>query len=89
MCSTILEPNESNVSVRVDETVVNTTMMAGPSIAATVMGKTTAQWLAQLDITSVKKAGTFLDGCKVFLSGFSDHDQEQLRRVLKFAGATR
>jgi len=50
--------------------------------------KKTNLLLESLDITLVKRAGTFLDGCKVFLSGFSERQIGQLRRVLKFAGAT-
>ena len=37
----------------------------------------------------MKKAGTFLDGCKIFLSGFTDTEEVQLGRVLKFGGAVR
>lgn len=41
-------------------------------------GKTTADWLAELELGKVKKAGTFLDGCKIFLSGFTDAEQVRL-----------
>ena len=37
----------------------------------------------------MKKAGTFLDGCKIFLSGFTNTEEVQLGRVLKFGGAVR
>ena len=37
----------------------------------------------------MKKAGTFLDGCKIFLSGFTNSEEVQLGRVLKFGGAVR
>lgn len=49
MCSTIMDPNETNLATKVNNTV----------------------------------------RCKIYLSGFTEHDQEQLRKVLKFAGATR
>ena len=52
-------------------------------------GKTTADWLAELELGKVKKAGTFLDGCKIFLSGFTEAEQVQLGRVLKFGGAVK
>ena len=87
MCSTIMDPNETNVVTKVNDTVNSTVL--GPSLSSVLRGKTTAQWMGDLDLARVKKAGTFLDGCKIYLSGFTDHDQEQLRRVLKFAGATR
>jgi len=94
MCSTIMDPNETNVVTKVNDTVNSTVLgpnqtLLGPSLSSVLRGKTTAQWMQDLDLARVKKAGTFLDGCKIYLSGFTDHDQEQLRRVLKFAGATR
>lgn len=45
--------------------------------------------LDQLDISMVKKAGAFLDGCKIFLSGFKNADKEKLIKVLNPSGATR
>jgi len=47
------------------------TLSTGLSV---LRGKTTAQWMQDLDLARVKKAGTFLDGCKIYLSGFTDHD---------------
>ena len=66
------------------EDTINTT-----AVLAEIKRKTTADWLTELELTSVKKAGTFLDGCRIFLSGFSESEQVQLGRVLKFAGAVR
>ena len=54
-----------------------------------VVCKTTADWLAELELSKVKKAGSFLDGCKVFLSGFSEPEQMQLARVLEYSGGVR
>ena len=82
MCSAIMDPNETN-----NDTVRKTVM--GSSFSSVIHGKTTAQWMSELDLARVKKAGTFLDGFKIYLSGFKEHDLEQLRRVLKSAGATR
>jgi topoisomerase (DNA) II binding protein 1 len=56
---------------------------------ATIKGKTTADWLAELELGKVKKAGSFLDGCKVYLSGFTDPEQVQLTRVLNYSGGVR
>ena len=78
----ILNPDVS-VKKRVDDTI-NTT-----AVLAEIKRKTTADWLAELELTRVKKAGTFLDGCRIFLSGFSESEQVQLGRVLKYAGAVR
>jgi len=87
MCSTILNPDET-MSVRsVEETINSTALESG--LAAAVKSRTTVDWLNDLDLAKVKKAGAFLDGCKVFLSGFTDPQCVQLTRVLKFAGAAR
>ncbi|XP_075216325.1 mutagen-sensitive 101 isoform X2 [Lycorma delicatula] len=43
--------------------------------------------LENLNITDAKKAGSFLDGCKVYLSGFTTQEQDKLRRILNFGGA--
>lgn len=45
--------------------------------------------MESLDLQEAQKAGLFLDGCKIFLSGFSNSHLEKLRRVLNFGGATR
>ena len=55
----------------------------------TIRLKTTADWLAELEPGKVKKAGSFLDGCKIFLSGFTNPEQVQLTRVLQHAGGVR
>ena len=49
-------------------------------LTAEMRGKTTADWLAELELNKGKKAGTFLDGCKIFLSGFTE--AEQVRGLL-------
>ena len=51
--------------------------------------KTTADWLAELEPGKLKKAGSFLDGCKIFLSGFTNPEQVQLTRVLQHAGGVK
>lgn len=40
-------------------------------------------------LKNIKSAGQFLDGCKIFLSGFSADDSEKLKKVLNFGGAMR
>ena len=81
MSSTILD---ETVGTRlVDDTMLNSTSMKQEGL------ETTADWLAQLELGKVKKAGMFLDGCKVFLSGFTEAEQQQLARVLKYSGGVR
>ncbi|GLV38033.1 mutagen-sensitive 101 [Carabus blaptoides fortunei] len=45
--------------------------------------------LDDIDLKQVKQAGTFLDGCGVYLTGFTPNRREKLCRILKSAGATR
>jgi len=45
--------------------------------------------LAELELSDVKKAGTFLDGCTVFLAVSAREEETKLTKVLKFAGAVR
>ena len=37
-------------------------------------------WLAKLDLKKVKAAGTFLDGCKIVLLGFTENQNVHLAR---------
>lgn len=45
--------------------------------------------LAEISPRKAKKAGGFLDGCCVYLSGFRSVEREKLNRVLNTGGATR
>lgn len=47
------------------------------------------QALAEICPRKAKKAGSFLDGCCVYLSGFRSAEREKLHRVLNTGGATR
>ena len=71
----------------VEETCNATALESG--LAAMVRGRATSDWLQELDLARVKRAGTFLDGCKVYLSGFAEAELVQLARILKFGGAGR
>ena len=42
-----------------------------------------------LDLAQIRKAGPFLDGCKMFLSGFQEMQMDKLRRILNMAGVAR
>lgn len=55
-------------------------------------GRGRPEWLdtlEQMDMSQVAKAGQFLDGCKLFLSGFDGVVAEKLRRIVNSSGATR
>ncbi|KAH8385482.1 hypothetical protein KR093_010816, partial [Drosophila rubida] len=47
------------------------------------------QTLAEICPRQAKQAGSFLDGCCVYLSGFQAAEREKLHRVLNTGGATR
>eukprot|EP00092_Neocalanus_flemingeri_P108788 GFUD01139726.1.p1 GENE.GFUD01139726.1~~GFUD01139726.1.p1 ORF type:complete len:533 (-),score=170.64 GFUD01139726.1:22-1620(-) len=83
MSSILLNTDESTRSV--DDTI-NCSTSGGfdEGLMSTAKNKTTAAWLAELELCKVKKAGMFLDGCRVFLSGFTESEQMQLARVLKY-----
>jgi hypothetical protein len=66
MCSTILHPARL-----VEDTMNCTNMCLEVGLVATIKGKTTADSLAGRELGKVKKAGSFLDCCKVYLSGFT------------------
>ena len=71
MCSTILNPDETMAARSIEDTINSTAAIGGDAgaLAAVIKGKTTSDWLAELDLTRVKKAGAFLDGCRIYLSG--------------------
>ena len=66
-----------------DTILISDQTLATRSVEDTVnsTAKTTADWLAELELGKVKKAGTFLDGCKIFLSGFTEAEQVLSRFV--------
>jgi len=81
-----------NTSSCVSTGQVNETMNCSSielAVNTSMKGKRTGEWLAELELGKVKKAGSFLDGCKVFLSGFTPSAETQLARVLKYSGAVR
>ena len=98
MCSTILAAPDESMTKNVNETVMNSTTI-NMSVNSTILGakqslssghKTTDQLLEKMDMARLRRAGAFLSEpeCKVFLSGFNEHQQELLRRCIKSAAAT-
>ncbi|XP_055297166.1 DNA topoisomerase 2-binding protein 1-A [Sitodiplosis mosellana] len=43
----------------------------------------------KLDVKEAKRAGNFLDGCSVFMCGFSSEEKEKINKILNAGGATR
>lgn len=79
------------------KSATQTSLSAKPNPSAPVMTAPTVQpkvikddpLLSELDLAKVKKAGGFLDGCRIYLSGFSESETVHLARVLKYGGAVR
>ena len=71
MCTTILHPNDPTTSTKViDETqaanVTKTGQLTGPVLRRASEGSEELLF----DLSRVKKAGNFLEDCRIFLSGF-------------------
>jgi len=86
MYSNILNIDDTLCTRAAEETIK--TRLESEKVAV-VQGKRTTDWIAELELDTVKKAGSFLDGCKIYLSGFSESENLQLARLLKFTGAVR
>lgn len=43
----------------------------------------------KLDVIAAKRAGPFLDGCYIFVCGFTDSEKEKIIKILNSGGATR
>ncbi len=93
MCSMIMQPpNNGDISStkNVNESVANSNVtMISKSDTHGNGNESTAELLNKLELGRVKKAGLFLEGCSVFLSGFNEDQETQIQRVLHFAGAKR
>ena len=81
MCSTILHPNdETTTTSKVNETAATDITKSGASESR----KTSENIL--FDIERVKKAGHFLEDCRLFLSGFSEPEIDKFRLAVQTAG---
>nr|AAG27544.1 BRCT-domain protein MUS101 [Drosophila melanogaster] len=83
MCSDLSTVNESVSSVGSSSPAKQLLKQATSS------GRNYQQVLAEIEPRQAKKAGAFLDGCCVYLSGFRSEEREKLNRVLNTGGATR
>lgn len=91
-------PNFSMISAvgfgtgTVDETAMNSStfsVMSRRSSIGSLIPPKYMEVVNKLTLADAKKAGPFLDGCKVYLSGFSLDVCENLRKILNAGGATR
>ncbi|XP_017063794.1 DNA topoisomerase 2-binding protein 1-A [Drosophila eugracilis] len=83
MCSDLTVVNESVSSVGTSSPAKDLLKQATSS------SRNYQQVLAEICPRQAKKAGAFLDGCCVYLSGFRTEEREKLNRVLNTGGATR
>ena len=89
LCSTIMAPPcDETMTKQINETVnpLNGTMLNKKDPNS---GIVLDSLLESLDLSRVKRAGAFLDGYKIFLSGFNENQSEHLKRVILSAGALR
>ncbi|KAJ8920478.1 hypothetical protein NQ315_005346 [Exocentrus adspersus] len=61
----------------------------GPSKRKGNLKEDYGQLVDSLDIKKAKKAGQYLDGCSVYITGFSPDHAEKLCKILNLSGATR
>ncbi|XP_017784595.1 PREDICTED: DNA topoisomerase 2-binding protein 1-A [Nicrophorus vespilloides] len=76
------------------DTAVNTSLINStvPNITKKQGCKQTfegSELVDSINMKAVKKAGPFLDGCNIYLAGFTSEQREILCKVLNFSGATR
>ena len=84
MCSTILHPNdETNATKEVNETKATDITTTGMPQSENCR-KTSENIL--FDTERVKKAGHFLEDCRLFLSGFLESDIDKFRLAIQMAG---
>jgi len=91
------EPLEDDSQVAEDSTIptVEETILSPAVISPTptptlgAKGDDYREWMSKLDLAKVKAAGCFLDGCRIFLLGFTEEENIMLARVVKFGGGVR
>ncbi|XP_035738544.1 DNA topoisomerase 2-binding protein 1-A-like isoform X1 [Vespa mandarinia] len=78
-------PQNNYVDESVASTITNASCM---DIAATKIGAQLAI-LDRLNLKEAKMAGPFLDGCNIYLAGFTTNQRDKLNRILNVGSATR
>ncbi|KAJ8681698.1 hypothetical protein QAD02_017490 [Eretmocerus hayati] len=94
--STISMIPGDNQHLCVDETLASATTMSSTIMSATMSDQAftapKSNYTAVMDrlsLVDAKKAGPFLDGCNVYLTGFSSNHRDKLNRILTYGSATR
>ncbi|CAB4067395.1 unnamed protein product [Lepeophtheirus salmonis] len=87
LCTTIMGPGvDETTTIKVNDTVENSGSI---SLIVKRCIHSTESWFKSLDLDRVIKAGSFVEGCRIFLDGFEDLQKEHLRRVIQIAVATK
>ncbi|XP_030379204.1 DNA topoisomerase 2-binding protein 1 [Scaptodrosophila lebanonensis] len=96
MCSDVTTVNETISSLASSPVESNSGIPSASGSSKDLLKQATSsgaqhyqQTLAEICPSHAKKAGPFLDGCCVYLSGFRSEEREKLNRVLNTGGATR
>uniref|UniRef100_A0A182JW07 BRCT domain-containing protein n=1 Tax=Anopheles christyi TaxID=43041 RepID=A0A182JW07_9DIPT len=94
-CTQLSEISHANFSSR-NETINESMMSGGDAVSASsaTVGRPAVihryrEVLARMTVQQAKKAGPVLDGCSVFLSGFTAEEKEKLNKILNAVGAVR
>ncbi|XP_054265161.1 DNA topoisomerase 2-binding protein 1-like isoform X3 [Macrosteles quadrilineatus] len=89
------DPSISVINFDTNKTHIDETQMSNMTQVSSLQrqplrpsGNNHIQILNSLTISEAKKAGSFVDGCKVYLSGYRGMDLEKLVRILSLGGAT-
>ncbi|XP_023248158.1 DNA topoisomerase 2-binding protein 1 [Copidosoma floridanum] len=87
-------PGDNNMCV--DETIASITTMSSTGLSATlsenaptVSKENYSAVVDKLSIAEAKKAGPFLDGCNIYLTGFSSNHRDKINKILNVGSATR
>uniref|UniRef100_A0AAG5CVL1 BRCT domain-containing protein n=1 Tax=Anopheles atroparvus TaxID=41427 RepID=A0AAG5CVL1_ANOAO len=102
-CTQLSEISHANFSAR--NVTINESIMSiggggvgvggsldGPSSSAAIPRPSSQRYreiLSRMTVQQAKKAGPVLDGCNVFLSGFTAEEKEKLNKILNALGAVR
>ncbi|XP_014245567.1 DNA topoisomerase 2-binding protein 1-like isoform X2 [Cimex lectularius] len=85
--STIHKTQESNFISETDISFASTCSLRKPGKRQTETDDY-KKLLNNIDLSLVSNAGLFLDGCKIFLSGFTAEEMDRLKRIINLGGAT-
>uniref|UniRef100_A0A182RSY5 BRCT domain-containing protein n=1 Tax=Anopheles funestus TaxID=62324 RepID=A0A182RSY5_ANOFN len=94
-CTQLSDISHANFSSR-NETINESMIGTGDGILPATSGfarpggsQRYREVLARMTVQQAKKAGHVLDGCSVFLSGFTGDEKEKLNKILNSVGAVR